>query len=275
MADSWLHDSTRRAKAALIDTTAPNAARVADYLVGGRDNFEADRRAVRALEAAAPPFGTMFAAARAFHERAVRYLVAEAGIRQFLDIGTSATMTGDTHEVAQSLAPECRVAYVDSDPMVLAHARALLTSTTDGAVAVVDAEVTDPPAMFSGAAEILDFGRPVAILLMATLGYVLGDAAAAGLLLSLAGAMPAGSHVAIYHQAGDLDPAMAVAARRWNAMSPRRKITLRSRAQLSRLLAGLDLVSPGLVSVGDWRPALNDPRFERPVPVYGAVGRKS
>jgi hypothetical protein len=272
MVDIWLHDSTRLAKAALIDTTAPNAARVADALSGGRDNFEADRRAVRALEAAAP-YGAIFAAARAFHERAVRYLVAEAGIRQFLDIGTSATMMGDTHEVAQSLAPECRVAYVDSDPMVLAHARALLTSAADGAVAVVDADVTHPSAMLAGAAEILDFSRPVAILLMATLGYTLGDAAAAEILLSLAGAAPAGSHVALYHQGSDLDPAMAVAAHRWNAMS-RRKITLRSRVQLTRLLAGLDLVPPGLVVVTDWRPALDDPRFERPVPVYGAVARK-
>jgi hypothetical protein len=273
MADIWLHDSTRRAKAATIDATAPNAARVADALVGGRDNFEADRRAVRALEAAAPLYGTIFAAARAFHERAVRYLVAEAAIRQFLDIGTSATMTGGTHKVAQSLAPECRVVYADSDPVALAHARALLTSAPDGAVAVVDADVTDPRAMLSGAAGILDFGRPVAILLMATLGYMLTDAAAARILLSLAGAVPAGSHVAFYHQASDLDPAMAVAAHRWNAMS-RRKITLRSRAQLTRLLAGLDLVPPGLVSVADWRPALDDPGFERPVPVYGAVARK-
>ena len=273
MVDIWLHDSTRLAKAALIDATAPNAARVADALIGGRDNFEADRRAVRALEAAAPPYGAIFAAARAFHERAVRYLVTEAGIRQFLDIGTSATMTGGTHEVAQSLAPECRVAYVDSDPMALAHARALLTSAPGGAVAVVDADVTHPPAMLAGAAEILDFSRPVAILLMATLGYTPGDAAAGEILLSLAGAAPAGSHVALYHQASDLDPAMAVAAHWWNAMS-RRKITLRSRAQLTRLLAGFDLVLPGLVPVTDWRPALDDPRLEPLIPVYGAVARK-
>jgi hypothetical protein len=273
MVDIWLHDSARLAKAALIDTTAPNAARVADALIGGRDNFEADRRAVRALEAAAPPYGRIFAAARAFHERAVRYLVTETGIRQFLDIGTSATMTGGTHEVAQSLAPECRVVYVDSDPMVLAHARALLTSASDGAVVVVDADVTDPSGTLAGAAEILDFRRPVAILVMATLGYVGRDAAAGEILLSLAGAAAAGSHVAFYHQASDVDPAMAVAAYRWNAMS-RRKITLRSRAQLTRLLAGLDLVPPGLVSVTDWRPDLGDPRLERPVPVYGAVARK-
>jgi len=273
MADIWLHDSTRLAKAALIDTTAPNSARVADYLAGGRDNFEADRMAVRSLVAASPVVRTVVPAMRAFHRRAVRYLVAEAGIRQFLDIGPSVAMTGDTHKVAQSLAPECRVVYADSDPMVLAHARALLTSAPGGAVAVVDAHVTDPPAMLPGAAETLDFGRPVAILLTATLGYVVRDAAAAGILLSLTGAVPAGSHVALCHQASDLDPAMAAAARRWNAMSPR-QVTHRSRAQLTGLLGGLGLVPPGLVSVTDWRPAPDDPRFGRPVPVYGAVGRK-
>jgi hypothetical protein len=273
MADNWLQDSTRRAKAPLVDTSVPNAARVADYLVGGRDNFAADRQAVRSLTAAAPVIGTSFAAACAFHQRAVRYLVAEAGIRQFLAIGTSTTLTGSTHEVAQSLAPECRVVYVDSDPMVLAHARALLTSTPGGAVAAVDADVTDPRTILSGAAETLDVGRPVAILLMATLGYVLGDAAAAEILLTLAEAVSAGSHVALYHQASDLDPAMAVTAHRWNALSGQ-PVTLRSRAQLTALLAGLDLVPPGLVPVTDWRPAPDDPRFERAVPVYAAVARK-
>ena len=272
MADNWLQDSTRRAKAPLIDTSIPNAARVADYLVGGRDNFEADRQAVRSLTAAAPVIGTSFAAACAFHQRAVRHLVA-AGIRQFLAIGTSTTLTGSTHELAQSLAPECRVVYVDSDPMVLAHARALLTSTPGGAVAAVDADVTDPRTILSGAAETLDVGRPVAILLMATLGYVLGDAAAAEILLTLAEAVSAGSHVALYHQASDLDPAMAVTTRRWNALSGQ-PVTLRSRAHLTALLAGLDLVPPGVVPVTDWRPAPDDPRFEGAAPVYAAVARK-
>jgi S-adenosyl methyltransferase len=273
MEDGWLSDSTRLTKAALIDTTTPNAARVADYLAGGRDNFEADRRAVRSLVAAAPVFGASFAAARAFHQRAVRYLVAEAGIRQFLDIGTSATMTGSTHKVAQSMAPECRVVYVDSDPMVLAHARAQLTSTPDGALAVVDADVTDPRRILSGAAETLDLSRPVAVQLMATLCYVIADAVATQILLSLVAAVPAGSYVALYHQASDLGPAMALTARRWNAMS-RRKITVRSRAQLTQLLTGLDVVSPGLVSVTDWWPDPEDPSFEHSVPVYGVVARK-
>ena len=273
MADSWRHDSTRRAKAALIDTTVPNAARVGDYLYGGRNNFEADRKAVRAVVAAAPVIGTILPATRAFHQRVVRYLVAEAGIRQFLDIGTTLQMTGNTHEIAQSLAPECRVVYVDNDPMVLGHARALLTSVPDGAVASLDASLREPRAILSGAADTLDFSLPVAILLRATLTYVLDDAAATGIMRSLVEAVTAGSHVELYHQASDLDPAMPAAAQRWNAMSGQ-PITLRSRAQLTALMAGLAPVPPGLVPVTDWHPAPDDPRFGRAVPVYGVVARK-
>jgi hypothetical protein len=273
MADRWLLDSPRRAKAALIDTTVPNWARVGDALIGGRDNFEADRKAVRMLAAAAPFVRAIPAAARAFRQRAVRYLVAEAGIRQFLDVGTSLAMSGNTHEVAQSLVPDCRVAYVENDPMVLAHARAQLTPAPGGTVAALDADLSDPAAILAAAAGTLDLDRPVAILLMATLSFVLDDAAAAGILRSLAGAVPPGSHVALYHQASDLDPAMPVATQRWNAMSGRH-VTLRSRVQLKGLLSGLDPVPPGLVPVTEWRPAPDDPRFEHLVPVYGAVARK-
>jgi hypothetical protein len=273
MADNWRHDSTRQAKAARIDTTVPNAARVGDYLHGGRNNFEADRRAVRAVVAAAPAIGTIVPATRAFHQRVVRYLVAKAGIRQFLDIGTTLQLTGNTHEIARSLVPECRVVYVDNDPMVLGHARALLTSGGDGAVASLDANLMDTRTILSGAAETLDFSRPVAILLRATLTYVLSDAAAGAIMRSLVEAATAGSHVELYHQASDLDQAMPAATRRWNAMSGQ-PITLRSRAQLTALLEGLDLVPPGLVPVTEWHPAPDDPRFEHAVPVYGVVARK-
>jgi S-adenosyl methyltransferase len=272
MADRWLLDSTRRAKAARIDTTVPNPARVGDYLSGGRDNFEADRRAARTLAAATPFVSAISAGARAFRQRAVRYLVAEAGIRQFLDVGTSLTMSGNTHEVAQSLAPDCRVVYVDNDPMVLAHARAKLTSAPGGAVVALDANPRDPDAVLTAATGTLDLGRPVAILLMATLSFVPDDAGAAEILRTLTGAVPACSYVALYHQASDLDPAMTVAAQRWNAMSGCH-ITLRSRAQLTALLAGLDPVPPGLVPVAEWRPAPDDRRPEHLVPIYGLVAR--
>jgi S-adenosyl methyltransferase len=273
MADIWLHDSTRQDKAALIDTTVPNPARVGDALAGGRDNFEADRRAVRLLAAAVPGVAAIPAAARSFRRRAVRYLVAEAGIRQFLDIGTSLAVCDSTHRVAQSLAPDCRVVYVDNDPMVLGHARALLTSAPDGSVAALDAGLSDPAAVLAGAARTLDLGRPVAILLMATLSFILDDLGAAEIVQALTTPVPAGSHVALYHQASDLDPAMAVGAQRWNAMAGRH-ITLRSRGQLTAVLTGLDLVPPGVVPVTEWRPAPDDPRFEHPVPLHGALARK-
>jgi S-adenosyl methyltransferase len=273
MPDTWLHDSTRRAKAALIDTTVPNAARVGDYLEGGRDNFEADRKAVRALVAAAPVTAAIAPALRAFHQRALRYLIAEAGIRQFLDTGTGLAMTGNTHQVAQALAPECRVVYADDDPMVLSHARALQAFAPYGAVASLDADLRDPRTILSGAAEILDFRRPVAILMIATLTYILSDAAAAGIMLSLTGAVAPGSYVALCHQASDLDAAMPAVARRWNAMSAQ-QIRLRSRAQLTELLTGLDLVPPGLVPATDWRPASDDPCFNLLVPIHGVVARK-
>jgi S-adenosyl methyltransferase len=273
MADNWLHDWTRRAKAALVDPTVPNPARVGDHLSGGRNNFEADRRASRALIAAYPASAAIVPAARAFHRRVVRYLVAEAGIRQFLDIGTRLTMSGNTHEIAQSLAPDCRIVYASSDPVVLSHARALAMSTADGAVTSLDADPCYPGAILEGAAETLDLDRPVAILLMATLVFVLDDALAAGIVRSLAGAVSAGSHVALYHQASDLGSEMVVGARRWNAMSDR-QITLRSRAELAGLLSGLDPVPPGLVPITEWHPEPADPRFEHAVPVYGVIARK-
>jgi S-adenosyl methyltransferase len=273
MADRWLRDSAHQDKAALLDTSVPNWARVGDALVGGRDNFEADRKAVRVLSAAAPFVSTIPVAARAFRQRVVRYLAAEAGIRQFLDIGASFSMSGNTHEVAQSVAADCRVVYVDSDPMVLAHARALLTSTPAGAAAMLDADLSEPAAILTGAAGTLDLDKPVAILLMATLAAILDDVAAAEFLLSLTDAVPGGSHVALYHQASDLDPAMSVATHQWNAIASRH-ITLRSRAQLKGLLDGFDLVSPGLVPVADWRPTPDDPRFKHLVPIHGAVARK-
>jgi S-adenosyl methyltransferase len=274
MADDWLDDAARRAKAAaLVDPTMPNPGRVGDHLTGGRDNFEADRRASRSMIAASPVMAAIVPAGRAFQRRVVRYLAAEAGIRQFLDISARLTMSGNTHEIAQSLAPDCRIVYASSDPVVLSHARALAMSTNAGAVAALDADVHYPRTILAGAAETLDFGRPVAVLLMATLMFVLDDALAAEIMRSLTGAVPAGSHVALYHQASDLDPEVIMGAQRWNAMSDR-PITLRSRAGLAGLLPDVDLVPPGLVPVTEWRPEPADPRFGHVVPVYGAVARK-
>jgi hypothetical protein len=274
MADDWGEDATRRAKAALITTTVPNAARVADFLYGGQSNFEADRKAARALAATAPSIVSIAPAVLAFQRRVLHFLVTDAGITQFLDIGMGLPLVGATHEVAQSLVPECRIVYVDNDPMVLSHARALLKSAPGGAVGYVDADVRDSAAIVAGARGTLELSRPTAVLLLFTLAYVQDDAEAAAVVSSLMAVMPSGSYVAIYHLASDLDPALGEAGREWNKMMPAQPITLRSRAEVGALAAGLNLVPPGLVPITEWRPDPGDPQFEHVVPLHAMVARK-
>jgi hypothetical protein len=274
MIDDWQLDSIRREKAARIDPAVPNAARVADYLNGDRNNFEADRRAARIMLSSAPAIAAIVPAVLAFQQRAVRFLAVEEGVRQFLDVGTGLPLVGNTHEVAQSVVPECRIAYVDNDPMVLSHARALMRSAPGGAVGYVDAGVRDPGAIVAGAQATLDLSQPVAVLLLFTLAYVGAAADAAEVVSSLMAAVPSGSYVAIYHLASDLDPALEGAAWQWNKMMPAQPITLRSGPEVAALAAGLDPVPPGLVPVTEWRPAPADPRFEHAVPVHGIVAGK-
>ncbi len=274
MADDWAQDETRRAKAALISTTVPNAARVADYLYGGRNNFDSDRKAAQSLTKAAPAMAAIVPAVRAFQRRVLRFLVGEAGITQIIDIGVGLPVMGKTHEVAQDVAPECRVVYVDNDPMVLTHARALLRSAPRGAVGYVDADVRDAAAIVTGAQATLDFSRPVAVLLLFTLAFVADSGEAAQAVASLMAAVPPGSYVALYHLADDLDPGTAEAARRWNELMPAQPLTLRSRTQVADLTTGLELVAPGLVPVTGWRPEAAGPLLEAAVPVYGFVARK-
>ena len=274
MADDWGEDATRRAKAALITTTVPNAARVADVLYGGQSNFEADRKAARALAATAPSIASIASAILAFQRRVLHFLVADAGIMQLLDVGMGLPLVGATHEVAQSLVPESRVVYVDNDPMVLSHARALMKSAPGGAVGYVDADVRDSAAIVAGARETLDLARPTAVLLLFTLAYVQDTAEAAAVVSSLMAAVPSGSYVAIYHLASDLDPALEEAGREWNKMMPAQPISLRSRAEVGELVAGLDLVPPGLVPITEWRPAPDDPRSGHVVPIHAVMARK-
>ena len=274
MTDDWGEDATRRAKADGIDTTVPNAARVTDFLYGGQDNFAADRKAARTLAAVAPVIADIAPALRAFQRRVLRFLVTEAGIRQFLDIGIGLPLVGHTHEVTQSFVPECRVAYVDNDPMVLAHARALMRSAPGGAVGYVDADVRDAASITAGAGEVLDLTQPVAVMLLFTLAYVPDTAEAAAAVSALAATVPSGSYVAIYHLASDLDPALEEAGREWNVMMPSQPIALRRQSEIAALVSGLDPVSPGLVPVTDWRPDSADPRFQRRIPVHAVVARK-
>ena len=275
MLDDWPNEATRRARAALIDTTLANPARAADHLGGGRDNFEADRKAVRAMIAAAPVVAALVPAARAFHHRVVRYLAAEAGVRQFLDVSAGLAASDRTHEVAQAIDPRCRVVYVSSDPMVLTHAQALMKSAPGGAISCLDADVRDCGAIVTGARATLDFSRPVAVLLLSVSGlsFIADRAAAAAAVSALAAAVPSGSYVALYHPGSDLHPAYPLAIRRWNQLSSH-PITPRSRQEVASLVAGLELVPPGVVPICHWRPASSDPRSEEVVPFHGVAARK-
>jgi hypothetical protein len=261
-------DEARRAKPGLIDVSVPNAARAGDFLHGGRDNFEADREAARAMLASAPAIERIPAEARAFRNRVVRFL-GEAGIRQYLDIGNGMVPPGTTHEIAQAVNPAARVVYTDSDPMVLSRVQSLTRPAPGGVVTCVDGDIEDVDAIIAVAAETLDLGEAVAVLLLSTLAHVPTVIAAARAVSVLMAAVPAGSYTAIYHLASDLDPAMATAARHWNK-TVTAPITLRSRGEVEALVAGLELIPPGVVPVTDWRPDVPVP----PVPLHGVVARK-
>jgi trans-aconitate methyltransferase len=284
VADEWLKKTTRPVKVAQIDATAPNVARVWNYLVGGRDNFEADRKAARQLIAAAPVMGQVAPAARAFHRRAIRFLALEAGIRQFLDIGTGMPTAGNTHEVAQEAAPQSRIVYVDNDPVVLAHARALLTSAVEGVTSYVEADAADPAAIIEQARATLDFGQPVAVVLIDVLNFIADGALVGEILATLRAAIAPGSYLAVLHPASDMDASLEDAAQQWNQMADT-PVTLRARAEVSGWAEGLDLVEPGVVPVTWWRPEgsarpedsarSQGSGSDGVMPLYGFVARKA
>ena len=280
MTDVWRQNETGLEDAWLIDTTRPNVGRVANYLDGGRDNFEADRKAARALVSAVPIIDLIAPAWRAFILRVVRYMVREAGVRQFLYVAVTLAASNYADELVWSVDPGCRILFVGSDPPVLTHARAVMRSEPNGAadhpegvIGYVHAEVRNPGAIVAAARKILDFSQPVAVVLPFTLGLVADTAAAAGIVSALAGAAPSGSHVVIHHPASELNPALAVVAQRWNQVS-RQRVTLRSKDEVASLVSGLDLVAPGVVPIGEWRPAPDDPHCEEVIPLYGVVARK-
>jgi len=237
-----------------FDTSTAHQARMYDHLLGGKDNYAADRAATEAWLEVDPDIAFTVRSNRAFLGRAVRYLTAQAGIRQFLDIGTGIPTAGNTHHVAQAIAPETRVVYVDYDPVVLAHARALLTSHEAGATDYVDADLRDTATILGQAAELLDFTKPVAITLLAIL-HVIPDADdPAAIVGRLLDAVPAGSYLALSHLGADLidqnkqDGVKGVAGRMIQQMP-----TYRSRERVARFFDGTDLAEPGLVRVEEWR----------------------
>jgi S-adenosyl methyltransferase len=274
MIDDGQFDASRREKAAQINTAVPNAARVADFLNGGRDSFDVDRRAASSMLGAAPATAAIVPGVLAFHQRAVRFLALEAGISQFIDVGTGLPGAETSRDLAQPVDPARRVVYVDNDPMVLSHVRAFSQSTAQGALVAIDAKLTDPVALLEGAAATLDFGQPAALLLPSTLPFIRDTARAAAIVSTLMAALSPGSYLALCHMASDLDPSLAASADHWNRMSPL-AVTLRSRAEVAGLAAGLEPVDPGLVPVDEWRPAPGEARPRRAAPVYAVVARKS
>ena len=256
-----------------LDTSVAHPARVYDYWLGGTDNFAVDREAAERVLAAAPGLRYRVRANRAFLGRATRYLAAEAAVRQFLDIGTGIPAAGNTHEVAQRVAPDARVVYVDNDPIVLLHAQALLRSTPEGATAYLQADLRDPGAILDRAASLLDFGQPVAVMLLGVLHLIQDSEDPWGIVARLMTAMPPGSYLTVSHPAIDIHKSQANAQRVYNerVATPQ---TLRTREQVARFFAGLELVDPGLVQVHQWRPGPGDSAPEGTVSAHGAVARK-
>jgi len=261
------------ARVARIDTTVAHPARVYDYWLGGKDNFAADREAAERVLAVTPGLRQRVQANRAFLARAVSYLAGEAGIRQFLDIGTGIPAANNTHEVAQAVAPDARIVYVDNDPIVLTHARALLASGPDGSTQYVDGDLRKPAAILAEAAGTLDFTEPIGLLLFGIMHLVQDSENPYQVVAELMAALPSGSYLALSHPASDIHAGQAEAQRRYNerVSTPQ---TLRTREEVARFFDGLELVPPGLVYVHTWRPRPDDVTPVDDVSAHGAVGRK-
>jgi O-methyltransferase involved in polyketide biosynthesis len=255
-----------------LDTTVPHSARIWNYWLGGKDNFAIDREVGEQIREINSGIVDIARADRAFLGRAVRYVVGENGVRQLLDIGTGLPTADNTHQVAQRIAPECRVVYVDNDPLVLVHARALLVSSPEGACDFIDADVHDPDTILERAAKTLDFSEPIALMMLAIVQFILDDDEAKAVVHRLVDAVPSGSYLVMSHATNEVNTeVMDAHLAHWNAHGTP-KFCYRSRAQVAELLAGLELVEPGVVLLPFWRP---DPA-DTPVPMDGncAVGRK-
>lgn len=255
-----------------LDISVAHNARVWNYWLDGKDHFAADRQVGDRVREMFPVISDVARADRRFLGRAVGFLAGEAGIRQFLDIGTGLPTADNTHEVAQAIAPDARVVYVDNDPLVLTHARALLASHPAGATDYLDADVRDPEAILRAASSIVDFTRPVAVMMLGILNFVLDTDEAQSIVRRLTAAVPAGSFLALTHPTTELGGEANVAAMAfWNEHA-RPPIRTRTGVAVAGFFEGLELLEPGLVSCSQWRagPGGNAPV----VPQYGAVGRK-
>ena len=275
MTSSWSKSATEGHDAApAIDTSVAHPARVYDYWLGGKDNYPADRAAGAAAAEANPAILIGVRANRSFLRRAVQFLAADAGIRQFLDVGTGLPSANNTHEVAQAIAPESRIVYVDNDPIVLAHARALLTSAPEGATAYIDSDARDPEKILRAAAQTLDFSKPIAVMTLMIMQYIPGSDDPHGIVARLLSGLAPGSCLVESDTAKDIDAeTVANATGRLNQRMGA-QLTPRTKAQIAGYFSGLDMVEPGLVPLNRWRPGPDDPVLERDLPTYCGIGRK-
>jgi hypothetical protein len=258
-----------------FNTSKAHQARMYDYLLGGKDNYEADRVAIKAVLDVYPDMAFTARANRAFLGRVIRYLAGDAGIRQFLDIGTGIPTAGNTHQVAQAIAPETRVVYVDYDPVVLSHARALLTSSEAGATEYIDADLRDTDAILTQAAELLDFSQPVAVTLISILHAIPDSDDPHAIVARLLDAVPAGSYLALSHMGSDLLTADTQRGiKNVISSSGQQQYFYRTRGQVARFFEGTDLVEPGLVRVEEWRPEPGGAGVTGASALWGAVVRK-
>jgi S-adenosyl methyltransferase len=267
---------TADSPAPLIDTTVSHSARVWNYWLGGKDHYPVDRQVGDRVAEMYPDIVLLARAARGFLTRAVRYLAGEAGIRQFLDIGTGLPTVNNTHQVAQSLAPDSRVVYADNDPLVLAHARALLTSSRQGATDYVDADLRDPARILQEAARTLDLAKPVAITLIAILHHITDFSEARSIVTRLMDAVPSGSYLVVSHSTNVLYGAVSdEAVARWNKFG-KPPVILRTPEQIAQFFDGLDVLEPGVVPTTRWRhdAAQIGAGSVRDVDQFCAVGRK-
>ena len=257
-----------------FDISVAHIARVYDYLLGGKDNYEVDRKAGDAAIEAYPHTVSSVRANRAFLTRVVRFLAGEAGIRQFLDIGTGIPTVGNTHEVAQSVAPQARVVYVDYDPVVLAHARALMASHPAGVTDYLDADLRDTGKILEQATATLDFTQPVAVMLIGILHFIGDEDQPYDIVSHLLDAVPSGSYLAISHMASDISAGQVAAAKARLDQMMYQQGAYRTQAEVARFFDGLELVQPGVVPIQKWRPD-SEMEASRAAVLWGGVGRKS
>ncbi|MEU9899843.1 SAM-dependent methyltransferase [Streptomyces phaeochromogenes] len=264
--------STGPAARQRIDTSVPHSARIWNYWLGGKDNYPVDEEAGDAYTAVFPGIVTIARSSRAFLGRSIRHLVEEAGVRQFLDVGTGLPTVDNTHEVAQRIAPESRIVYVDNDPLVLAHARVLLTSSKEGATDYVDSSLYEPDLILAEAARTLDLSRPTALILSGILGHVADYDRARVLVRALVDGLPSGSYLCVNDGSRGTDPAYEAAQDGYNETGAV-PYFLRPVSQIEAFFEGLELVEPGVVSVPLWHPEKSD-TAPTPIGQHGGLGRK-